>query len=168
MDFNALPHCGSNFGRDCGCGTRADDPLSSDRQLPRLLPSANSPPPASASPAALSDLLGRPAPVSVNVRPASRWFQHSLTPLNRPPAAQWDALAGDYPCEDGWIRLHTNAPHHRAAMARVLGEHADRSSLAAVVARWQDTRWSRPWSTPAAVRRMRSAQQWQQHAQDWR
>jgi len=115
---------------------------------------------------ALSDLLERPAPVSVNVRLASRWFQHSLTPLNRPPAAQWDALAGDYPCEDGWIRLHTNAPHHRAAMARVLGEHADRSSLAAVVARWQGHALEQAVvDAGGCAAWMRSAQQWQQHAQ---
>ena len=63
---------------------------------------------------AVSDLLGQSAPVSVNVRLASRWFQHSLTPLNRPPAALWDPFAGDYATVDGWIRLHTNAPHHSA------------------------------------------------------
>ena len=85
---------------------------------------------------ALSDLLGQSAPVSVNVRLASRWFQHSLIPLNRPPAALWDEFAGDYASADGWIRLHTNAAHHRAAMERVLGQHADRAALADAVARW--------------------------------
>src|SRR5260364_213701 len=48
-----------------------------------------------------------------------------LIPLNRPPAALWDEFAGDYASADGWIRLHTNAAHHRAAMERVLGQHAD-------------------------------------------
>src|SRR5262249_39149854 len=33
----------------------------------------------------------------------------------------WDPLAGDYRSADGWIRLHTNYPHHRAAALRVLG-----------------------------------------------
>jgi hypothetical protein len=36
-------------------------------------------------------------------------------------------LAGDYLAADGWIRLHTNAPHHRLAALLVLGV-ADRSA----------------------------------------
>jgi crotonobetainyl-CoA:carnitine CoA-transferase CaiB-like acyl-CoA transferase len=36
-----------------------------------------------------------------------------------PPA--WDPIAGDYRAADGWIRLHTNYAHHRAAALRALG-----------------------------------------------
>ncbi|MGS0685266.1 CoA transferase [Nakamurella sp. GG22] len=35
-----------------------------------------------------------------------------------PPA--WDPIAGDYRTADGWIRLHTNYSHHRAAVLRAL------------------------------------------------
>lgn len=115
---------------------------------------------------ALSDLLGRPAPVSINVRLASRWFQHSLTPLNRPPAALWDPLAGDYATRDGWIRLHTNAPHHRAAMARVLGQHRERDALAAAVAQWQAGALEQAIiEANGCAAEMRSESQWQQHPQ---
>jgi len=76
------------------------------------------------------DFIGVRQPVSVNVRLASRWFQTSFFPRNRPAPALWDAFAGDYRSADGWIRLHTNAPHHRAAMERVLGQHPDRDALA--------------------------------------
>jgi hypothetical protein len=47
----------------------------------------------------------------------------------------WDALAGDYPSADGWIRLHTNYAHHRAAALRVLGVGAERAAVASAVAR---------------------------------
>ena len=115
---------------------------------------------------ALSDLLGQSTPVSVNVRLASRWFQHSLIPLNRPPAALWDEFAGDYACADGWIRLHTNAAHHRAAMERVLGQHANRASLAAAVARWSATTLEQAViDAGGCAAQMRSEAQWLQHPQ---
>lgn len=115
---------------------------------------------------ALSDLLGRPAPVSVNVRLASRWFQQSFIPLNRPPAALWDPFAGDYAAADGWIRLHTNAPHHRRAMESVLGVHADRASLAAEVQKWSAAMLEQAVvDAGGCAAQMRSMQQWQQHPQ---
>lgn len=115
---------------------------------------------------ALSDLLGQSAPVSINVRLASRWFQHSVTPLNRPPAALWDPFAGDYATANGWIRLHTNASHHRAAMEQVLGQHADRAALADVVALWQaDALEQAVVDAGGCAAQMRSESQWQQHPQ---
>ncbi|UVC30883.1 CoA transferase [Pantoea sp. SOD02] len=115
---------------------------------------------------ALSDLLGRAAPVSINVRLASRWFQHSLIPLNRPPAALWDEFAGDYASADGWIRLHTNAAHHRAAMERVLGQHANRAALADAVARWPAATLEQAViDAGGCAAQMRSEAQWLQHAQ---
>ncbi|MEG3130243.1 CoA transferase [Pantoea cypripedii] len=115
---------------------------------------------------ALSDLLGRPAPVSVNVRLASRWFQHSFIPLNRPSAALWDPFAGDYATADGWIRLHTNASHHRQAMESVLGVHADRAALAAEVMQWSaGTLEQAIVDAGGCAAEMRSVQQWQQHPQ---
>src|SRR5262245_51108582 len=47
----------------------------------------------------------------------------------------WDPLAGDYRTADGWIRLHTNYPHHRAAALHVLGVTPDRAAVTALVAR---------------------------------
>ncbi len=48
----------------------------------------------------------------------------------------WDPVAGDYRSAGGWIRLHTNYEHHRIAALEVLGVPADRSAVAAAVARW--------------------------------
>ncbi len=75
--------------------------------------------------------------LSVDRRLASFWFASSLRPMGWAPPPPWDPIAGDYATADGWIRLHTNAPHHRAAALQVLGDCADRDSVAAVVSQWQ-------------------------------
>jgi hypothetical protein len=49
----------------------------------------------------------------------------------------WDPIAGDYPAADGWIRLHTNYHHHRAAAEKVLGGGSDRVTVADEIQRWR-------------------------------
>jgi hypothetical protein len=44
--------------------------------------------------------------------------------------------AGDYRAGDGWIRLHTNAPHHREAALRVLGCKGERDAVTETVSGW--------------------------------
>ncbi|WP_263140718.1 CoA transferase [Pseudomonas sp. RIT-PI-AD] len=89
---------------------------------------------------AVSSLLrgrtGEPAEVRVDRRLASFWFAGSIRPRGWSVPPAWDPLAGDYATRDGWIRLHTNAPHHRASAERVLGRCADAEALAARVAGW--------------------------------
>ncbi|AEF88964.1 L-carnitine dehydratase/bile acid-inducible protein F [Delftia sp. Cs1-4] len=89
---------------------------------------------------AISELVaqcGAAAPqVVVDRRLASLWFGSSLHPLGWEMPALWDAVAGDYRTADGWIRLHTNAPHHRAAALAVLDAPADREAVATAVRRW--------------------------------
>ncbi len=89
--------------------------------------------------AALSRAMGQgPAAPNVTVdrRLASLWFDLSLTPVGWEAPSIWDAIAGVYRTQDGWIRLHTNAPHHRAAALSVLKCDADRSAVAEMAARW--------------------------------
>ncbi|MGB3289104.1 MAG: hypothetical protein WBA83_07505, partial [Burkholderiaceae bacterium] len=62
----------------------------------------------------------RPA-VSVDRRLASMWFATSLRPQGWSLPSVRDPVTGDYAAGDGWIRLHANAPHHRAAELAVLG-----------------------------------------------
>jgi hypothetical protein len=110
---------------------------------------------------------GAPAPaVRVDRRLASLWFGWSIAPVGweRPPL--WDAVAGDYATSDGWIRLHTNAPHHRLAALAVLRCAADRAAVAHAVAQWQGA------ALEAAVvehggcaAQMRSSEQWRDHPQ---
>ncbi|MDF3833570.1 CoA transferase [Cupriavidus basilensis] len=90
---------------------------------------------------AMADLIhaasGQAPLVEADRRLASLWFGISLRPQGWELPAQWDAVAGDYQAADGWIRLHTNAPHHREAALRVLGVPADKAAVARAVSGWQ-------------------------------
>ncbi|WP_434618470.1 CoA transferase [Arthrobacter sp. A5] len=77
---------------------------------------------AGAAVAGLVETFGVPRPqVRVDRGLASLWFGQSFRPVGWELPSAWDSLAGDYRTLDGWIRLHTNAPHHRAAALSVLG-----------------------------------------------
>ncbi|MDR7057903.1 hypothetical protein J2W70_005305 [Pseudomonas koreensis] len=119
---------------------------------------------------ALSELLhqqtGHLPAVAVDRRLASFWFSTSLRPIGWQVPPLWDAIAGDYATRDGWIRLHTNAPHHRAAAERVLGVCADRAAMAAKVAQWASTDLEQAVvEAKGCAAEMRSWAQWQQHPQ---
>ena len=89
---------------------------------------------------AVSELLGLTgeAPcVSVDRRLASHWFGRSIVPLSWEMPAPWDPIAGDYRTQDGWIKLHTNAPHHRAAVLAVLQCDGNRDAVTDVVRSWK-------------------------------
>ncbi|WP_419738973.1 CoA transferase [Ruegeria sp.] len=74
--------------------------------------------------------------VTVDHRLASLWYRYSFKPDGWEMPDLWDAIAGDYRASDGWIRLHTNLPHHRAAALRVLGTEADRDAVSQVLRSW--------------------------------
>jgi hypothetical protein len=78
----------------------------------------------------------RPA-VAVDRRLASLWFGMTLWPLGWSVPPPWDPIAGDYAGADGWIRLHTNAPHHRDAALAVLRTPAEKDAVTAAVSRWR-------------------------------
>jgi hypothetical protein len=104
--------------------------------------------------------------VTVDRRLASMWFGWSIHPVGweRPPL--WDAVAGDYATADGWIRLHTNAPHHRKAALAVLGCADEREAVARAVAGWSGQALEEAVIAQggcAAV--MRSMAEWQSHPQ---
>lgn len=104
--------------------------------------------------------------VTVDRRLASLWFGTSLRPTGWELPSAWDPIAGDYPTADGWIRLHTNAPHHRAAALNVLGRAADRAGVAAAVARWSaDGLEAAILGSGGCAARMRSAEDWVHHPQ---
>nr|WP_225979352.1 CoA transferase [Paracidovorax cattleyae] len=90
---------------------------------------------------AVAELLqastGRLPAVRVDRRMASLWFGASLRPLGWTLPPLWDPVAGNYRARDRWIRLHTNAPHHRDAALSVLRCAADAQSVAHAVSRWE-------------------------------
>lgn len=104
--------------------------------------------------------------VGVDQRLSSFWFHLSLRPQGWEIPAVWDLVAGDYEAEDGWIRLHTNAPHHRAEVLKVLGVGAERLEVAAAVSTWSnealETAIVEAGGCAAA---MRSIEDWKKHPQ---
>ncbi len=74
--------------------------------------------------------------VTVDRRLSSLWFGMTIHPDGWKMPPVWDAVAGDYRAKDRWIRLHTNADHHRAIALRVLGVAEDRGAVEAAVATW--------------------------------
>jgi hypothetical protein len=89
---------------------------------------------------ALSELIrarfGSAPAVAVDRRLASLWFGMSVQPQGWSLPPPWDPIAGDYAARDGWIKLHTNAPRHRAAALAILGVAPDRETVAAAVHEW--------------------------------
>lgn len=56
----------------------------------------------------------------------------------KPPPPAWDIIAGVYKTGDGRVvRLHTNFPHHRAAVCQVLDCKAEREDVQAALMKWQ-------------------------------
>jgi len=119
---------------------------------------------------ALCALLGTntQANVTVDRRLASFWFAQSLRPQGWRIENAEDFVMGDYPAVDGWIRLHTNAPHHRSAALRALGLTAPtaRATVAQAVATWRaDALEAAVLAEGGCAATMRSWQDWQAHAQ---
>ncbi|MCJ7958071.1 MAG: CoA transferase [Pseudomonas sp.] len=109
---------------------------------------------------------GRLPSVSVDRRLASFWFSSSIRPVGWETPPLWDPVAGDYACADGWIRLHTNAPHHRAAAEQVLGKVNDRAEMAAKVATWNAAELEQAIvDVGGCAAQMRTWQAWQTHPQ---
>ncbi len=76
--------------------------------------------------------------VSVDIRHAAAEFlsDRLLRVDGQVPSDPWDPIAGLYPTADGWVRLHTNFPHHRAGVVALLGCADDRPSVAAALLGW--------------------------------
>ena len=114
----------------------------------------------------LRELHGRASRVCIDRRLSSFWFKWSIRPRGWTLPAPWDPIAGDYPCSDGWIRLHTNAPLHRAAAERVLGAHSDKEGMAQSVLRWRKSELEQAVvDAGGCAAEMRSADEWSRHLQ---
>ncbi|KNH47296.1 CoA transferase [Pseudomonas lini] len=114
----------------------------------------------------LQQHTGRLPALEVDRRLASFWFATSIRPMGWSVPPLWDPVAGDYATKDGWIRLHTNAPHHRAAAESVLGACADRAAMASKVAQWVKSDLEQAVvDAGGCAAEMRSWSQWQAHPQ---
>ncbi len=104
--------------------------------------------------------------IPVNARRASLWFGTTLHPQGWQMPTLWDAIAGDYRTADGWIRLHTNAPHHRAAALAVLGTAGERAQVQKAVGQWKAQELeSAVVAAGGCAAEMRSLENWALHPQ---
>ena len=103
---------------------------------------------------------------TVDRRLASFWFGSSIRPLGWALPPVWDDLAGDYRTADGWLRIHTHVPRHRAVVLGVLGVQAGRDQVAAAIATWSaDALEAAIVEQGGAAAAMRSMAAWAAHPQ---
>lgn len=86
--------------------------------------------------ASLARLCGKPVDqVHVDGRLCALWGGTSCQTIGWAPPEPWDPLSSIFRGTDGWIRLHCNAPHHRAAAIRALGGASTREAVADEISR---------------------------------
>src|SRR6201990_2661838 len=81
---------------------------------------------------------------------------------DKPPPPAWDAIAGVYKTGDGrFVRLHTNFPHHRAAVCNVLDCKAERDGVQAALMQWDGEAFeTAAYAGGCVVALMRSHEEW--------
>ncbi|HEY6432922.1 MAG TPA: CoA transferase [Acetobacteraceae bacterium] len=120
--------------------------------------------------ATLGRLRGLPRQqVSVDMRHAAIEYhsEHWLQLDAAPPPEHQDPIAGTYKCGDGgWVRLHTNFPHHRDGVLRLLGCTHQRDAVQAALQRWNALELEdRAAAAGLCVTAMRSFTAWDAHPQ---
>ena len=80
----------------------------------------------------------------------------------KPPPPAWDAIAGIYKTRGGrFVRLHTNFPHHRNAVCRVLGCAAEREAVQAALMQWEGEDFeTAAYAAGGVVALMRCFEEW--------
>jgi crotonobetainyl-CoA:carnitine CoA-transferase CaiB-like acyl-CoA transferase len=79
----------------------------------------------------------------------------------KPPPPAWDAIAGIYQTRDGFVRLHTNFPHHRDAVCKVLNCKPERDAVQAALMQWDGEAFeTAAYMGGCVVAFMRSHDQW--------
>ncbi|MDA9548584.1 MULTISPECIES: CoA transferase [unclassified Bradyrhizobium] len=86
---------------------------------------------------------------------------------DKPPPPAWDAIAGVYRTGDGrFVRCHTNFPHHRDAVCKVLGCEPEREKVQAALMQWKGEDFeTAAYAACGAVALMRSYDEWSAHPQ---
>ena len=112
---------------------------------------------------------GRWQSVSVDMRHALAEFRSErYLRVNGGPAPElWEKIAGLYPCGDGgWVRLHTNFPHHRDGVLKILKCAHDRDAVRAALAHWKAEDFETVASDAGmVVAAQRSLETWLRHPQ---
>ncbi len=107
-----------------------------------------------------------PCHFELDQRLCNLWFEFSIKPIDFKLANAWDEIAGDYPTKDGWIRLHTNAPHHKAAALSVLKCANNREAVSSAVKAWDGQALETAVvNAQGCAAKMHSIEQWRAHPQ---
>ncbi|MBS0245971.1 MAG: CoA transferase [Proteobacteria bacterium] len=79
----------------------------------------------------------------------------------------WDKIAGTYQCGDGrYVRLHTNFPHHRDGVLKLLGCAYDKAAVAAALKGWNAFDFEdAAAAAKLVVTAMRTFDEWDAHPQ---
>ncbi|MGL4265470.1 MAG: CoA transferase [Afipia sp.] len=81
---------------------------------------------------------------------------------DKPPPPAWDAIAGVYKTGDGrFVRLHTNFPHHRDSVCKVLACKPERDDVQRALMQWQAEAFeTAAYARGGVVSMMRSHDEW--------
>ena len=81
---------------------------------------------------------------------------------DKPPPPAWDAIAGVYKTGDGrFVRLHTNFPHHRDNVCKVLSCKPERDDVQRALMQWKaETFETAAYAGGCVVAMMRSHEEW--------
>ncbi|MGH6753382.1 MAG: CoA transferase, partial [Bradyrhizobium sp.] len=81
---------------------------------------------------------------------------------DKPPPPAWDAIAGIYKTRDArFVRLHTNFPHHRDAVCKVLNCKPERDEVQAALMQWDAEAFeTAAYAAGGVVAMMRSNEEW--------
>ena len=81
---------------------------------------------------------------------------------DKPPPPAWDAIAGVYRTGDNrFVRCHTNFPHHRDAVCKVLGCAPEREKVQAALMQWKGEDFeTAAYAAGGVVALMRSYGEW--------
>jgi crotonobetainyl-CoA:carnitine CoA-transferase CaiB-like acyl-CoA transferase len=85
----------------------------------------------------------------------------------KPPGPAWDKIAGVYGTGDGRkVRLHTNFPHHRDGILKLLGCDYDRAAVQAALMTWEAEKFETAAADAKLVATMmRTPDEWTAHPQ---
>ncbi|NUR13685.1 MAG: CoA transferase [Bradyrhizobium sp.] len=81
---------------------------------------------------------------------------------DKPPPPAWDAIAGVYKTGDNrFVRCHTNFPHHRDAVCKVLACEPEREKVQAALMQWRGEEFeTAAYAAGGVVALMRSYDEW--------
>ncbi|RDV04103.1 CoA transferase [Undibacter mobilis] len=113
--------------------------------------------------------MGKAQRVGVDMRAAAiaARSERYLQIEGQPAPELWDKIAGAYQCSDGrYVRLHTNFPHHRDGVLKLLGCAYEKAAVTEALKGWKAFDFEQAAADAnLVVAAMRSFDEWDAHPQ---